>query len=224
MDWQWIIILGIAGTGSLLYTCLFVIFLNTDPDALLRLNRPNYAKARHRVESTFFDNVKDNWANIAQVIGLFALSCFAMYQVSFFFLGWMPSDWGNLDEYGEWATVQSSLSGVFSMYLGFFLFQGVHKGILATVEADKLRIKLLLRDEIDSAYKIQGLKNLKDEFSVAMADGLGNIERPYSGGYLRAIEDSKLNQDIYRELFRESIARIDKRFIFLRSIGVDTEG
>ena len=161
---------------------------------------------------------------MAQVIGLFALSCFAMYQVSFFFLGWMPSDWVKLDEYGEWVTVQSSLSGVFSMYLGFFLFQGVHKGVIARVEADELRIEHLLRDKIDSVYSIQDLKDLKDEFSVVLTDGFRSIERPPLGGYLREIEDSKLNKNIYDELFRKSIARIDKRFIYLRGMGVDVEG
>ncbi len=212
MNWPWIIVFGAVGTGTLLYICLFVYMLNVDPNQIRKLEHAKWETGRHDL------------LEIIQVLGLFVLSFFVMYQVSFFLLGWIPSDWGNIDEYGEWATTQHSISLVFCTYLGVFVFQGVHKGIIARVEADELRIEHLLRDEIDSAYNIQSLKDLKDEFSVALADGFGNIERPYSGGYLRAIEESKLNQDIYDELFRKSITRIDKRFIHLRGMGIDTEG
>ena len=88
MDIFWQIVFGILGTGVFLYLGWFILLLNTSPQTLLEMNNPK----------------KTTWHNIlvgAQFLLLGSLAIGATYGVVYWCLGWMPDDWGRVDEYGE---------------------------------------------------------------------------------------------------------------------------
>ena len=69
---------------------------------------------------------------IKKILMIVFATCFAAYQMAYWCLGWMPDDWGKDDEFGDWLTFRSSLSGIFSIYGGlFFLGASLNSTALA---------------------------------------------------------------------------------------------
>jgi hypothetical protein len=159
MDILWIVIFGVLGTGALLFCSLFIFLLNTDPRSILQMNEPSYHGVQPRM----------TWAsrvNCGLLVFLGIVLCIAMYHVSYTFLGWMPDDWGKYED-GEWITARVSLSGVFSMYAGGFLYVAIGRGVKERVRAEELEVNLYLRDRIDSAsYSVESLINLLKELEA----------------------------------------------------------
>jgi hypothetical protein len=97
MNTLWTIGLGVLGTGTLIYFGWVIFLLDFRPIGLglgedTSLPHDPTWRDRRRVTLGF-----------AKVILLVIIACFSMYEVSYFLLGWMPDEWGRLDD-GVWAT------------------------------------------------------------------------------------------------------------------------
>ena len=102
MDWLQIIV-AMLSSAVLIYSCWFIFILITDPYRLVELNRSNSGKGlKDRIETT----------HLFTGIGLGIL---AMGSLAFSLLGWMPDNWGRVDEYGEWASYRYLLSYSFAI-------------------------------------------------------------------------------------------------------------
>ena len=210
MDIVWTIVFGLLGTGALIYLGWDIFSLSRYPRSLLALNR---LSSDHGM--TWPDRFK-----AAKLILLFIITCFAMYEVAHFFLGWMPENWGNADEDGEWVTTRRSMSMLFAMYAGGFLFEGLGRGIKAQVRVSELEVERLLIEEIDKAYSIEKLADLRKDFELVASKGTREVESPM-WGYIRKIEDRDLPHDVQRELFMWAVNMIDKRLSKIKSMGAD---
>ncbi len=159
--------------------------------------------------------------NAAKVVLLIIILGFSMYQISFWFLGWMPNDWGKLDD-GEWITLRKSFSTIFAIYGGLFLAEGIAGGISATVEADKFKAERILWNEIDDASSVRELQKLRKHFDLYSTRDFVAHNHP-TNGYIQQIDNISLSSSEQRQLFLEAAQKIDRRLNQLALSNEDNE-
>ena len=120
MNVYWTVAFGVIGTGLLIYVGLFIYVLMDDPRFVAEMNE--FKRSSHS---------RISWpevANMAQLIVMLTMSFIATYQIAFLLLGWMPDDWGGIEE-GEWVSTRRSLSVVFCTYAGVGLAVAIGRGL-----------------------------------------------------------------------------------------------
>ena len=134
MDFILRLVLAILGTFSLFYLSWLIYLLRSNPWALWKMNNHRYVCVTGK-PVTLLHRFHQKLTYLKILMIVFA-TCFAAYQMAYWCLGWMPDDWGKDDEFGDWLTFRSSLSGIFSIYGGLFFLEGVGRGVSGRVAKD----------------------------------------------------------------------------------------
>jgi hypothetical protein len=221
MDWILRLVLGILGTGILLYLSWFLYLLYSDPWALWKMNELNGYSSVTGKPFTLSDKAHDKLKYVKICIFITA-ACISAYHVAHWCLGWMPDDWGKRNEDGDWVTVRSTLSWIFSLYGGLFLAAGVGRGINGRVAEDTYRAETILRDRIDDAHSVEELINLRDNFKLAENDGAHTLSTQYNDIYAEIVKIFP-DQKYERGVLRDASTRINERLRTLKSMGVDVQ-
>jgi hypothetical protein len=222
MDWILRLVLGILGTGILLYLSWFLYLLHSDPWALWKMNKLNgYSSSVTGKPITLSEKAHDKLKYVKFGIIIIA-ACFSAYHVAYWCLGWMPDDWVKRNEDGDWVTVRSSLSIVFSVCGGLFLAAGVGRGVNGRVAEDTYRAETILRDQIDDAHSVEELIKLRDNFELAKNDGACTLSKRHNDIYSK-FAGIFPDQKYERRILWDASTRINKRLSTLKSMGVDVQ-
>jgi hypothetical protein len=221
MDWTLRLVLGILGTGILLYLSWFLYLLHSDPWALWKMNKLNAYNSADGKPYTLREKAHDKLKYVKFGILVF-VSCFAAYHVAYLCLGWMPDDWIKRTEDGDWVTIRRSLSGVLSILGGLYFAEGVGRGVNGRVAEDTYQAEAILRDQIDDAHSVEELIKLRDNFELAKNDGARTLSKQHNDIYSKFAEIFP-DQRYEREILWDASTRINKRLRTLKSMGVDVQ-
>ena len=86
------------------------------------------------------------------------------FHGAYFVLGWIPEDYGSINEDGDFVTARFHLSIVAGLYLGGFTLWGIGKLVTAKVFADQRRLEIVLRNQIENCSSDRDCKKLGKEF------------------------------------------------------------
>ena len=203
MNTLWTIGLGILGTGTLIYFGWVIFLIGFRPISLGNEEGklPYYPTWRDKMRVA---------PVYAKMILLVIIICFSMYEVSYFLLGWMPDDWGRLNN-GDWVTPRGNLSVLFGLIGGIFLAEGILKGVGGRIEAHKAWVQIYIRDKIYLAEDEQQLSKLRDDFERAKNKAREAIKPRPMSDYIDGIKPIELPPTTQWHLILEAIEKIDRR-------------
>ena len=214
------LVLAILGTCILLYLNWLIYLLHSHPWALWKINNHRYFSASGN-PVTLLDKVHQKLTYL-KIVMISSCACFAAYQIAYWCLGWIPDDWGKVDEYGDWVTFRSSLSVIFSIYGGLFFLEGVGRGVSGRVAKDTYQAEAILRDQIDDANSVEELIKLKDKFELAINKGARALSERNTDIYSK-FADIFPDQIYEREVLSNASNLINKRLVTLQLMGVNVQ-
>ena len=145
MDWKDVLGVGFYGTWILGCLTCVVSFgfclawaIKGDHPLMLSLNAP----------------YRPNWKQKVLLIGAASFLLVAMYQGGTAFFEWIPSDWGTIDEDGDFKTYQEAIGAAIGMICGVALLHYLNASFAR---------EMVLRA---AATEIEMLRKIYDETSI----------------------------------------------------------
>lgn len=194
MKLEILIIAGVASTAAFLSLCVYIFLAVWGKSITL------YSTSRESLLS---------WKQkvFLALAALAFLAC--MYKGAEFMLWWIPSDWGGLDESGDYKTLSSSLAFSF-MCIGGIAF--IH--FIDTATHDKFSLRLAsektweLERILNAAINARELPRLMNEYSEKLS--AITPKETYVTNYMLALTESRLPEGRRAQMYRELIFYVEQ--------------
>lgn len=187
------VVLSVVGVGTLIFLCFALFVVASNPYEFLKLNH---------------ETNKSNFVYRYSMLLIPPISlCFGMYNVVFFLLNWMPSDWGSLDD-GDFVTVQQSLSATLGSVIGLVLSFAIGRGMVARVQFSASNLRIYFEGRIEGSQTLETLEILLGHLELAKAGDSLFVE---DKGIYDAIGRSELPIEALPEIFYDAIGKIQQK-------------
>ena len=113
-------------------------------------------------------------------------------------LFWMPDDWGQFGDDGEFHPTKASIAGIFALIGGGVLFKHIMDSTRKSVRLRLAEMQISLERRINNAGSREELESLRDEFTEKMNE-LRSIV-PYYLEANRPLVAAELEVEMYRDL------------------------
>jgi len=145
------------------------------------------------------------------VISISVIPIIVSYHGLYFFLDWIPEDWGTESD-GEWLNTQTHISVLFGFLFGWFIMHAIGRLLRNNVIKSEYELEIHLRNQIDQCFSSQSCQNLKKEFERLEENWTTVMtEILFTSRWERKIRDINLNSTVRTYIIRDCIVYLNQR-------------